>query len=319
MDLREIDATAYAAEVLPQTQELWGQGRDFDTYAAETLEVATCGYGSKHYHTYGLYDDGRLGASFKWYDRTLRDGKHRLRAFGIGAVFTPAPLRGRGYASAMLGAALDRAQREGYSIAFLFSDIHPEFYKQIGFVELPSRAISIRADSLDGRRIDVSALTDADWPGVRRCFNALDSARDWSFERSPLVWDWVRLRMRHLSARAHGEPVRFVTRRGRSISAYVFGRREPRHDALVLDEFGFADDAARETAPALLRGAAGDMRRIIGWLPPSGAREILPRGSVRRRADAILMMAPLDASGRALVARAARALPGDGVWSADHI
>ncbi|MDQ2663230.1 MAG: GNAT family N-acetyltransferase [Candidatus Eremiobacteraeota bacterium] len=318
MELREIDVETYAKDVLPKTIALWGGGRDFERYASDTARLAGMPYGRKYYRTLAIYDGDVLGASCKGYERTVRDGKHKMCAFGIGAVFTPEDLRGRGYASAMLGAVLDRARRDGFSAAFLFSDIHPEFYKTLGFVELPSRAMSIRADSLDGRRIDITSLADADWTGVRRCFDSLDATREWGFERSPLVWDWIRERMTRIARQAPGESVRLITRCGRSV-AYAFGRREPAHDALVLEEYGFADDAARENVPSLLRSAAGDLRRIIGWLPPTGAREVLPRGSVSRRTDGIFMMAPLDASGRALVARAARIIPSDGVWTADHI
>ncbi len=85
--------------------------------------------------------------------------------------------------------------------------------------------------------------------------------------------------------RTRGSATRRISRvrRGRGIRAYVFGVRVPERDAYVFDEFGFSDDDAAAIFPALLRAAAGDLRRVVGWLPPGGARQNLPRGTTRRR------------------------------------
>ncbi|HTX59921.1 MAG TPA: GNAT family N-acetyltransferase [Verrucomicrobiae bacterium] len=318
MQLQELAARTYARDVLPQTAELWAGRRDLDTYVAHTVALARSGYGRKHYRTYGFFDGQLLVASFKRHERLAHDGPRRLRAFGIGAVFTPAPYRGRGYASAMLASALDRARSEGYDLAYLFSDIHPQFYEALGFVELPSREFSLRADSLPKRRIEVARLEERDWSGLRRCFDLCERRRTFGFTRTPLVWEGQRLRRLQIASSLSGAETNLVVRRGRGVAAYVLGVREPGRDAYVVDEFGFADDEAAGVVPALLRSAAGDLRRLVGWLPPSGTRELLPRGSVRRRKGAILMMAPLSKEGLALVKTASRATS-DFSWETDHI
>ena len=78
--------------------------------------------------------------------------------------------RGRGYASVMLAAELDRARDAGCELAYLFSDIRPQFYATFGFVELPSRNLTLRADALPAQRVRPAQLAPADWNGVRRCF-----------------------------------------------------------------------------------------------------------------------------------------------------
>ena len=288
------------------------------TYVGHTLEIAGSPYGKRSYRTIGAYD-GDLVASFKRYDRTVRLRIDRLDAIGIGAVFTPENFRGRGYASAMLATALDEARRGGKDLAYLFSDIHPRFYKQLGFVELPSRSISLRADSFAGGRLAIDVLGESDWSGVRRCFEALERSREWGFKRTPTVWNLLRLRLRQGSMHGAGQPANLVVRDRRGVRAYVIGQREPEHDAYILDEFGYADDAASELIGGLLRAAAGDLRKISGWLPPSGARECLPRGSVRKRKTAIFMAAPLTPAGAELVRKASLAGSADGLWIADHV
>ena len=314
-----ISPEAYAKQILPLTAPLWANGRTFEKYVAQTLELARTPYGKRHYRTFGLRVNRGTVSSFKRYERMARLGGQRLTSIGIGAVFTPAEQRGHGYASALLATALDDARAQRFDFAFLFSDIHPQFYKALGFVELSSRLITFRADSLSNKRLDVATLSQRDWPGIRRCFEVTDARRDWGFERGPAFWGWLQTRIQHGSEHARGQAVRLVARRGRAIAAYVLGQREPKHDAYVLDEFGFASDKDRALIGPLLRAAAGDFRRITGWLPPDSVRDLLPRGSVRKRKDAILMIAPLSSRGKKFLERTKTTGAADGVWSGDHI
>jgi len=318
--LEELPPQTYADQILPLTHSLWAQGRSLDAYVAQTLDLAQTTYGRHHYHMFALTGNGSAAlASFKRYERDARAGNQRLRAIGIGAVFTPEEHRGRGYASAMLGLALDRARGEGFDFAYLFSDIHPQFYRQLGFVELSSRSISLRADSLRDERLEAQPLSERDWRGLRTCFDACDAQRSFGLKRSPLVWDWIRTRMRHRGQHPHEQPVQLVVRRSKGVAAYVIAQREPAHDACVVDELAFADhDAAGLMAP-LLRSAAGDLRRIVAWLPPAPVRSLLPRGAVRRRTGAIWMAAPLTPGGSRFLDLAKASGSADGIWSFDHI
>ncbi|MBV8490974.1 MAG: GNAT family N-acetyltransferase [Candidatus Eremiobacteraeota bacterium] len=319
MRLHEISADAYVRDVLPLTAPLWARGRDWTTYASQTLELARSGFGKRHYRTMALHDGGEAVASFKRYERTVRSGTRRLRALGFGAVFTPEPLRGRGYASAMIAMAMDVAKADGYELAFLYSDVRPHFYAELGFVELPSREILLRADALPSERLPVSVLTERDWSGVRRCFDLCEHHRAAGFQRTPLYWEWLRVRLRHYATVESSQPAYLVVRHGRGVGAYVLGERDVDRDTYELAEFGFADAAAAQTIPALLRAAAGDLRRIAGWLPPSGARELLPKGTVRRRRNAIFMVAPLSKAGTEALHLLQAAREADACWSTDHI
>ncbi|HKU66912.1 MAG TPA: GNAT family N-acetyltransferase [Candidatus Baltobacteraceae bacterium] len=321
MNLRlvEISAQSYAEQVLPLTEPLWARGRPLQTYREQTTQLAHTAYGRKSYRTIGLSGGENIFATFKRYERGARADNQTLRAMGIGAVFTPEPFRGQGFASAMLAMALDAARSSGMDFAYLFSDIHPQFYKELGFTELPSRAISFRADSLEPARIDAQPIADREWTGVRACFEAMERARDLSLTRPPAVWNWMRARIAHASQQQHAQPVNLAVCKGRAIAAYVIGQREPRHDAYVVDELAFGTPHSRALIPALLRVAAGDLRRIVGWLPPSPVRAVLPRGSVRIRSDAIFMVAPLTPGGTRFLERAKAAGSADPVWSLDHI
>lgn len=318
MRLREISPEVYAHEVLPHTAPIWSGRRSFDEYAAQTLEIARSLYGRRHFRTVGLYDGGKLVASYKSYERTLHHGEQRVASIGFGAVFTPEQYRGRGYASVMLATSLDRARMQGYQLAFLFSDIRPEFYAALGFHELESRAFSLRADALPSMRLDIARLAETQWRNIRRVFDRTEKRRRAGFTRDAAVWSWIELLARQGSQHRIGRETNLVLRRGGRIAAYVLGVRAPERDAYIVDEFGFADDAAATMVPALLRSAAGDLRRVRGWLPPDGARRLLPKLSVRKRRAGILMMAPLASEGAELL-RAISTRDGDFCWPTDHV
>lgn len=319
--LEPISIEDYVNEVLPQTFELWGDGRTFERYAEDFRNVAGSTYAKRRTFTLGLRENGRIVCSCKNYERELRANELSLRATGIGAVFTPESDRGRGLASIMLGALMDAERTAGRDLAFLYSDIHPVFYERLGFATLPSRIITLRSTSLDGSYTGATPLERKDWPAVRRCFEALDAARPWSFRRTPLVWDWMRSRWNAPPA-GITQSVQLVVRKRRAIVAYAIGRRVLEEDAFVIDDFAFDGEEGRALVGPLLRAAAGDLRRVTGWLPPAPAREALPGGSVRPRKDAVLMVAPLSGIARAWWAEQWAAIAiarADASWSGDHI
>ncbi len=317
-DLITIALDEYVATVMPETQSLWGGSLDLDAYRENYRAAATSGFGRRRLRTVGLRVDGAIVASCKRYARSFRCGDRTFSSVGIGAVFTPLPFRGRGYATAMLAALLDVERANGTDFAYLFSDIRPQFYAELGFEKLPSRAIVMRADLLPSDRVAVTVIEDLD--ELRRTFASLENRREFGFVRTPLDWEWLRLL--HTARARYGQVVMLGTRRGRSLSAYVFGRRHPTTDTFVLDELAFQRPADALSIAPLLRAAAGDLRKINGWLPPEVARQALPGGAVRARKDGIAMVLPLSPAFRTAWSTASPHVlraTSDAFWNADHI
>ena len=316
--LRELDTNIYASDVLPHTHGLWGGVRDLARYIDDNTVLATTTWGRKHFRTIGLYDEAQLVASHKIYEREIVHDTLHLKSIGIGAVFTPLALRSRGYASVMLAQTLDAARNRGEDAAFLFSDIAPSFYESLGFVALPSRAITIRADMIATRRT-VRTIEPNDATAVRECFKSRDDERISHFLRTPAWWQWMQLRLSQGSEHPRGAGVALMIGTKSRVEGYVIGVRIPSRDAFILDECGVAPESDPEILPTLLRSAAGDLHRIAGWLPPNPIRSLLPRGAVHRRKSATFMVAALSRAGHSWVDALRIRDSGDPVWASDHI
>ena len=320
MRVAPLSTDEYVRDVLPHSAALWSGGRTFDEYVEDFRAITATGFGRRRFRVLGFVVDDIVVTSCKRYQRELRCGERVMRAAGIGAVFTPETQRGRGHATAFLGALLDAERDAGTDIVYLFSDIHPAFYERLGFVRLPSRAIALRADTLPHTRLAIRTLDDADWPAIERCFAAHEALRPFALTRPPLIWEWIRLQSRGRDAES--ATVMLGLSRGRRLVAYVRGRRYPEADAFALDECAYADEEAATQVAALLRNAAGDLRKVTGWLPPAPVRALLPRGAVRARTSAVTMVLPLSAAARAAWGTHAAQLgaaAADTVWSADHV
>ena len=60
-------------------------------------------------------------------------------AAGIANLFTPPPLRRRGYAAALLAGVIEEYERRGLTVFYLLSDIGSDFYAPFGFEPLAVR------------------------------------------------------------------------------------------------------------------------------------------------------------------------------------
>jgi GNAT superfamily N-acetyltransferase len=119
MRIVPLSADEYVRDVLPLSAAMWAEGRTFDDYVADFRAVVTSGFGRRRFRTLAGVHDGAMVTSCKRYQRELRCGDRVLRATGIGAVFTPEAYRGRGYATAFLGAMLDAERATGTDVVFL--------------------------------------------------------------------------------------------------------------------------------------------------------------------------------------------------------
>jgi GNAT superfamily N-acetyltransferase len=184
-----LEAASRAAldQILRDTYPVWGGGLTFEKYAKFQAAERRTAWGSAHIERMALFDGARLLASVKRYDLAARvDGRIR-RVLGLGALFTPKELRGRGAASAMLAHLVDAANTEGFEFALLFSDVGPVLYERLEFVPIPLDATTLRVRTKAGAPAmlvragddkDLAHVTELSLTRASRARFALDRTED---------------------------------------------------------------------------------------------------------------------------------------------
>jgi GNAT superfamily N-acetyltransferase len=310
MRVRETDA-AGMIPVLERSHEVWGEGAALDAYLAFNVAQRRSRWARKRYRfLVGEAEDGTLLAGLKWYAFPAAiDGEARS-AMGLGAVFTPKEVRGRGHASVLVEAALERGAAQGYDLALLMSEIGAPFYERLGFRTLPAEEAAClpflpvpwpaepawvaAGEPAGGLRPfatgDLDALVAIREEGTRD--------RRFRLRRDRLAWEQVLLKIELLKTFQPDRPhrVRVVERQG-VVVAYAAWRRE--RAAIRWLEHGArggADDALAGLFFTALREAReAGVNRLEAWhLPEDVSAPRLYPIAVRPRRDPVVMVRGLN-------------------------
>ncbi len=175
-------------QILRDTYPIWGSGLSFSAYCSYETAQRRTAWGAHHTERVALIEGSRVLASARRLDLTARvDGRIR-RVLGIGAVFTPRQLRGRGAASALIAHLVDAANTDGYEFALLFSDIGPSLYERLDFVPVPLEAATVRVRRFDGAPAmlvrggderDLAHITELSATRAAKARFALDRSEDY--------------------------------------------------------------------------------------------------------------------------------------------
>jgi hypothetical protein len=155
-------------QILDETHEIWSDRLSRTAYGRYNAAQLLTPWGARHLRRVALVDEqGRILSSAKRYDlRVVLDGQE-VRAIGLGAVFTPAAMRHRGYARENIERIFSDGARRGAQLAILFSEIDPAFYESIGFAPIPRHEALLRTTGPAGApMILVRSGEERDIPAV---------------------------------------------------------------------------------------------------------------------------------------------------------
>jgi predicted N-acetyltransferase YhbS len=120
--------------ILDLTYPIWNEGLTRRAYGQWNAAQLRTSWGREHLSRVALLDDtGTVLSTAKRYRLRARLDGTAVDALGLGAVFTPQALRGRGHASRLIETLVDEARADGAAFAMLFSEIDPVFYERLGF------------------------------------------------------------------------------------------------------------------------------------------------------------------------------------------
>ncbi len=217
--------------------------------------------GVKREHTRIALDDAELVGALRLTPLTLRIGRARLRAVGIGWVSTPPAQRNRGICSALMRDALDCTRNSGAAFSLLYGI--PNLYHRFGYATmLPEYSVVVESRSVDATVVPalrMRPVTTDDIPALMRIHEAHEAGASCSIVRTaahyrsqfisaapktPYWCDWPAAKA-FLDARGH-------------ITAYFMPQTAPTE--LHIKELGVTD---RNSCDMLLH-AARTMAREAG-------------------------------------------------------
>jgi predicted N-acetyltransferase YhbS len=303
--------------ILDDTYPIWGEGLTRQAYGAWNRGQMATDWGRRSLQRVALSDGNRVLASAKQYLFDARIAGAPARVVGIGAVFTPPALRGRGAARRLIEEMLSAAATAGCSHALLFSEIGPAYYEKLGFVTVPRRQYVFTA--VAGRGAPATFVRSgeaADLPAAAGIGEQYTAGAGFALERTPDLIQFAIARKRLLAGfgpagMRHAEF--FVAEEGYRAAAYVVVTRGP--EGVTLQECGDRDPAGARVGAMLQSLAAREpaARPLIlkGWLPP-GFRPPQLRILEDTEASEVMMLRPL-----APVASSSQAYSPVTYWQAD--
>lgn len=291
--------------VMAESWELWGAGLAPDAYDEFWRGLRQTAWARRNLrHMVWADDDGSVLSSVKVYRPAFRWSGGEGRCTVFGAVFTPASLRGRGHASAMIRHAIAAARTRGDALVLLFSDIDPTYYEALGFQALPAEetngTLGRSAGTPEPNRWTLRPMSPSDFPFVERVHRQATSRLSFALDRDARHWEFLWKRAESFFRRLDGsgleERYSIALDAGRPAGYLIAveggGEWHLREAAAEGDSDGSLASVLRAGARA---ARSRGRRAVVGWLPRR-LGGIVPewRLSWRPRPRGIPMVLPLD-------------------------
>ena len=249
--------------ILDFTYAVWSEGLTPAGYKGWNEAQLRTPWGREHLHRFALLDENdRLLASAKRYRFDARLDGRDVKMSGIGAVFTPPDLRGRGFASEIVEQLVERERQEGVQLASLFSEIGEGFYERLGFAVVGLEEVTIEVMRKGGApAMLVRAGDDSDLPAIAAMHEVRSAPARFALRRDPALIMYS-LSKRRLQAGFGPSGLRqtefFVAEEGATAVAYV---------VITVSAGGWTIEEAGDRDPAGAR--LGGMLQVLLAREPS--------------------------------------------------
>jgi GNAT superfamily N-acetyltransferase len=286
-----------------ETWAIWHEGLTRVAFGRWNEAQMRTAWGRDRLHRLALVDDeGGWLTSMKRYRFEARLDGGPVAMLGVGAVFTPAAARGRGFARRIVEHAIEEEQGRGGGLAALFSEIGREYYERAGFVPVPLEEVTLSVSLRAGApAMLVRSGTDADLAAVAAMHERRSAGARLALVRSPELIQFAIAKKRLLAglgppgAREVGF---FVAEEGHTAVAYVVISIDAR--GWFIEEAGDRDPAAARLGAMLqvllAREPSHPPPAIRAWWPSSFP--VPPQVTIEHRSEPadIFMVRPLAGS-----------------------
>jgi len=253
--------------ILMESHSIWGKGFAKDDYLKFNLRLRKRPWSKYHFRHLVLLDRVRRPiCSCKVYEMNALVKSKPVRLAQLSSLFTPAQRRKHGFADELMKRLMSRLKEEGFSLAVLFSEISPDFFKRYGFREIEKYDLLFDLVIPAEPKRKVTVVRHKVPERVRSLYRKNRSPL-FSIERDADYWDMLRYK-KTLFNRFQwdlGKESLYVCEDG---SAYAWtlwtGQRMEIKDAAYSDPDALADIFAY----VLQIHGSGILRQAFGWLPP---------------------------------------------------
>jgi predicted N-acetyltransferase YhbS len=285
---------------------MWGAGLDLADYLGLWRELSELPWSRRHVRfLVWLGDDGSVLSSMKLYRPLVRAGGRTARAAVLGAIFTPAALRGRGHASEMVRAVIEQCRESGEPLVLLFSDIGTAFYRSFGFLPLPAEeqwGTLPRSAREHFEGWSLRPIVQDDLASIYRAHDSFVDILTLAMVRDEGHWQFLRERSRRYFERLGDSKITqsfSVAMQHERFAGYLM--TVAGHGEWNVREVGAVNGDPEKMAVIIRLGASearrSGLRRFYGWFP----REVVElmedwRINSRARHRSVPMVLPLDES-----------------------
>lgn len=231
------------------TFPIWNEGLARPAYSRWNEAQMRTAWGREHLHRLALVNEaGDVLASMKRYRFEARYDVEIVPMLGVGAVFTPPELRGRGYAPAIVERVVAEEAAAGTPLAALFSEIGPAYYTRSGFEVVALDEVTLTVAQKDGApAMLVRSGVDADLPALAAMHDVRSASARLALRRTPELIQYSIAKKRLLAGLGPAgkrQAEFFVVEEGVMPVAYV---------VMTVDERGWFIEEAGDRDPAAAR------------------------------------------------------------------
>ena len=275
MDLVVADGPVLK-QILDASHPIWADGLKPRAYAQFNAGQLRTPWGRTHLRRYALIDPrGRLLTSAKRYDLTVLLDGQRIKAVGIGALFTPQGERGQGHAPRIIEQIIEAAEKEGTELAILFSEIGTSYYRRLGFTPVPRHELNFRvADKPGAPMVLVRTAEERDIPAVTALARSMSTNHRFAIEQTEEFVRYGIAKKRLLAGLSPPGALTvefFIVEEGAGAVAFAL-LTTAGEDDVVLEMCGDRDPAGARVGAMLqvlrARTPAEDPVSLRGFLPP---------------------------------------------------
>lgn len=292
---------AILGQILHESHPIWCDGLTPQAYAQFNAAQLRTPWGARHLSRCALVDGGgRLLTSAKRYQLRLKIDDRAVNAVGIGAVFTPASQRGKGYAPAIIARILEAAQRDGAELALLFTEIGTQYYERLGFTPVALHQVLLSVVEKPGApMLLVRSGEERDIPAVTALATSMSNGYRFALVPEPDAIRFSLTKKRLLAGLSPPGELTvefFVVEEGASAVAFLI--LTTAGDDVVLEMCGDRDPSGARVGAIIqvlrARTPSEKALRLRGTLPPGWQPPQVDIVAVAKSPD-VMMVKPLKA------------------------